>query len=198
MSMRELIDSWQGTDADLLAALNDKTEQVLTPNENASAGRFGFLGMAKASFALASAFKYAVEQVAAGMAASGQQELMIQATGIRSMMQNFEVGGSGIDFAHEEVRANIQAILTQAGWSQPQIDAVLAFGYTLHSVAELELGRDAVQADIDGIRLGIERDAALTQVIARANAATSAASLAHENGEDGASITLAAMTAWGG
>jgi hypothetical protein len=199
--MRTIIESRQGTDAELLAELNRK-QFKRTVND----GLVSLAMVAAVSEPLAGKLALTIKRTIQALEAAytampaGEQRDATEAQHdvFVSFNKRLLESSYGAPINHDSFRATFTGLATQAGWSAVEIETFLSLGAVVESSADLSLGRDATQDDVDAVRLSIERDAALSGVIERINAAQGAASLAHEQGLSGAEIIAAAETGWGG
>lgn len=150
MGLIDTVRSWQGTDAALLADLNTARHKV-THNT--------FLTIAGVTLRLgdtvAAQLNLTLKTVADQLLSSADLAMKAQGLLIEDFREKFARSDTGVDFSNDILRAQLQGILTQAGWPQQSIDALLALGYTLQSDAQLELGRDATANDLTAIRAEI-------------------------------------------
>lgn len=188
MTIKQTVAEWSGSDEELLSAINAKTIKRKT------IGRVSIAGMGDIDPTLTATFLATVRGVVNALMAGDPSQ---QAQGILfgSFLDRFVNNVDGIDLANDTLRSNLQALLSGAGWTQPQIDAVLGLGYVLDSIADQELGRDATQADIDSARLAIHVE---TQQAKATNAAALFASRTEQAGtiQDAATLDAAWAQAW--
>lgn len=188
MTIKQTVAGWSGSDEDLLSAINAKTIKRKT------IGRVSIAGMGDIDPTLTATFLATVRGVVNSLMGGDQAQ---QAQGILfgSFLDRFVNNVDGIDLANDTLRANLQALLSGAGWTQPQIDAVLGLGYVLDSMADQELQRNAIQADIDSARLAIHVE---TQQAKATNAAALFASRTEQAGtiQDAATLDAAWAQAW--
>lgn len=147
--MRETIENWTGSDADLLTELNRKQFKRVIGN-----GLVTLPMIANVSVELAAGLNYTLQQVIAALKTSDPP------TGsfIETFYLRLTTSSFGIDLAHDVLRAQLTTLLSGAGWQQAQIDAVLNIGAVMESLADRAIGRDAVQSDIDDVRAVIARE----------------------------------------
>lgn len=165
--MRDIIENWQGTDAELLAELNAPSESLkaFTPNPHGQPGKFGYRGMAEVNQTLATNFTYTLRQIADGLkqAVIGEppqpdhvsRALGVVIDGFTNILFTDPVG---LDFTSDDIHNQLSQLLTSAGWQPESIAAVLAFGYTLKNPAQVALNRNAIQSDVDAVRAVIRRE----------------------------------------
>lgn len=158
--MRSIIQSWVGTDEDLLALLNQKRYKVKVGD-----GLVTLPMIAAVDVTLAATLNYTLEGTIAALKASPNIEDQIQASLVDKFTKRLTESSYGLDFANDALRAQMTDILLGAGWDQSNIDTVLSVGAYFISDADKELDRDAVQEDIDSIRDQIAIDNALDSVI---------------------------------
>lgn len=151
MTIRQTVATWAGTDADLLVALNAKNIQRKTTGV-VSLSKFAELY----SEALAGEFRYAFTTEIARLNGTGTPANVKLASWLSGMVSRFDV--DGLDFTDTTIRARITNVLQRAGYGNGQINAVLSNGYVLDSLADQELQRDALQADVDAVRLTIQKE----------------------------------------
>lgn len=179
----------------LLSILNTPTEQVRTvlgdgkPGfvSNASmAGALGQNGVAQFLAVLSGAIKLQ----RSSETAEGEAVALL----LESFVARFNTTPDGLDFANEEIRAQVTGMLTQA---QIDPEPYMALGYTLVSVAQQSLGRDATAEEVDNYLLSARLSESIAAVRTRTNAVLDAVRVA--SGAEGAtpeSVTEAAESAW--
>lgn len=136
-----------GDNTGVLSALNTPSIKVLKTGEerklgyasNATMGED--LGQKQLGAFLASMRGAIKAQLALGTA-----EGEVTAELLESFVQRFNTTPDGVNFANEDLRAQVNAILTGAGVDPTPY---LALGYSLVSPAQNSYQRDATQADID-------------------------------------------------
>jgi hypothetical protein len=161
--MREIIENFEGTDAELLAALNAKDKKRVIGE-----GLVTLLMVAAIDQDLAAKLNFTLEQTIAGMRQATDQATQAQASFLDRILKRLSESSNGADFANDQFRATATALLLQAGWTQTEIDTVLNLGAVYESTADQTLGRDATQTDIDDVRRGIYNE---TQQARATNAA---------------------------
>lgn len=201
MAIREIIESHNSTDAELLTLLNTPSIKTVVND-----GLVSLPMVAAVSEQLAGKLVVTLKRTVAALeaqvaslpdgaqkdATEGQLEV------IRSFYVRLTESSYGAPIDSDSFRAQFAGIVSQAGWTAEEIDAFLSLGAVVESPAQVVLQRDAVQADVDAVRLTIELDAALTAITTKANAAQIAASQAREaGGATAQSITDAGLAAWG-
>lgn len=188
MTIRETVKTWAGTDVELLATLNAKSIKRKT------IGRLSVAGMGDIDATLTATFLATVRGVVNSLMGGDATQ---QAQGILfgSFLDRFVNNADGIDLGNDTLRANLEALLSGAGWTAEQIGSVLALGYVLDSLADQELGRDAVQADIDAARLANHVTDQQTKAV---NASALFASRVEQAGtiQDGTALVAAWALAW--
>ncbi len=144
--MRDVIANWQGTDAELLTALNLKQFKRKVGDGMVTLAMIGDLGVE-----LVASLSLTLDMVIENMPLGTQAE---QAA--KSMLVNFanrlRVSDRGLDFHNDTVRTQFTQILLGAGWQQSAIDAVLGLGAVYDSHADRALGRSAIQSDVNAVR----------------------------------------------
>lgn len=65
---------------------------------------------------------------------------------------------AGIDLTNNNIRSLISAAATAQGYTAGQVNVLLALGYVYKSLAQKEYARDAVQGDIDSVRLEVAQE----------------------------------------
>ena len=182
------IAGWGGTDAALLAELNLAQHRRTTVGV-VSLSKFAELYTED----LAGEFRYAFTTEVARLLGLGGAANLKLASWLDGMVSRFDV--TGIDFADDVVRARITDVLQRAGYGAGPINSVLSKGYVLESTAVQHLGRAAVQADVDAVRLALWVQA---QYAKATNAAALYASRMEQGGviAGGAAQAAAWVTAW--
>lgn len=147
--MRNVIENWNGTDADLIVELNRKQFK-----RTIGTGLVTLPMVAAIDTTLAATLNYTLQQVIASLKVSDPP------TGsfVETFYLRLTTSSFGIDLANDALRQQMTQLLSGAGWSQQQINAVLSIGAVLESYADLALGRNAVQADVDQVRATIARE----------------------------------------
>jgi hypothetical protein len=144
--VRDIIENWQGTDAELLAELNAKAIKRKVGDGMVTLAMIGDLGVE-----LVASLSLTLDMVIDQMPTGTQAEMAA-----KSMLVNFanrlRVSDRGLDFHNDVVRGQFTQILIGAGWQQASVDAVLGLGAVYESVAQQSVGRDAIQSDIDAVR----------------------------------------------
>lgn len=148
--MRSVIETWNGSDEDLLVELNRKQFKRTIGN-----GLVTLPMVAAVDQTLAATLNYTLQQVIASLKVSDPP------TGsfLDTFYQRLTTSSFGIDLANDALRTQLTNLLTGAGWQAEQVAAVLSIGAVLESHADLAIGRDAVQADIDDVRAVMAREA---------------------------------------
>ena len=145
--MRTTIENWQGTDAELLAELNDpKYKRVI------GTGMVTLAMVGDVSVELAAGLNYTLEQVIAMMPTTNDAE-RAQVSLLKRFADRLTISDLGLDLSNDTVRSQMSAILQSAGWVSQQIDPILALGAVYESEAKRSLGRSATQQDVDDIRV---------------------------------------------
>lgn len=147
--MRNVIENWNGTDADLLVELNRKQFKRVIGN-----GLVTLPMVAAVDTTLAATLNYTLQQVIAALKVSDPP----MGSFVETFYLRLTTSSFGIDLANDALRAQMTQLLSSAGWTQQQIDTVLSIGAVLESHADLALGRDAVQSDLDEVRATIARE----------------------------------------
>lgn len=145
MSYRETIANWDGNDADLLTYLNTPRHKRVVGD-----GMVTLLMVMAVDEAIATNLNYTIEQSIEYMRSQGQHP---QASSMDKVLKRFAESSYGADFANDSLRNQLTTILLGSGWNQADIDTCLSLGAVYDSEAFQELGRDAVQADVDQVRL---------------------------------------------
>lgn len=145
-----------GTDKkvdELVALLNAKTIKQKT------LGRCSVAGMGDHSPQLAAKFLMTMRGTIAALAKGNEIQ---QAQGILfdSFLSRFINNADGLDFENEILRSNLLAITTAAGWTQQEIDALLAIGYVMVNELGYEVTAEAVKAALDAMHLEAKQVAA--------------------------------------
>lgn len=147
--MRDIIQNWQGTDAELLTALNAKTIKRKIGDGMVTLAMIGDL-----SVEVASSVNLALETVLAGMPEGTQTELATKSM-LKRFLDRLTVSDRGLDFHNDEVRAQLTGLLTLGGIATEVIESVLSLGAVYESIAIQAIGHDATQGDIDAERHAI-------------------------------------------
>lgn len=142
-------DLWaQGSskDAELLVELNKPQRKKINYGTVSIAGIGEYLNED-----IAALFTLVIDETISHLSQQADIELRAKGALVKAFSMRFNT--FGLDLHNDKVRAQLSAILTESQ-KVPQeiIDATLALGYTLQSVAQEKLGRPATQADIDQYR----------------------------------------------
>jgi len=133
-------DALAGNWTRVAATLNGPTVKVQTQ------GKVSVAGMAQhATASLATKF-LATMRGTIDLLAQGDATQKAQAILFGSFLDRFVSSENGLDFSNDELRGYIGQICTSAGWSSDELNAVLAIGYVVHSLAQVHVGRE-VTAD---------------------------------------------------
>ena len=190
--MRDIIQNWQGTDAELLAELNAKTIKRKVGDGMVTLAMIGDL-----SVELVASLSLTLDMVIENMPTGTQPEMAA-----KSMLVNFanrlRVSDRGLDFHNDVVRSQFTQILLSAGWEQPAIDAILGLGAVYESVAQQSVGRDAIQSDIDAMRAVFAQEELSQQWAEQQNDAINAAVAAGDRAGLVAALRAAADELEGG
>jgi hypothetical protein len=144
--MRTIIENWQGTDAELLVDLNTKRHKVVIGD-----GMVTLAMIAAVDAKLSALLGFRVEQFIALMPISTEQEVADKRQ-VEKFLFRLEGSDLGLDFNNDSVRGQFGYIMQRTGFSQTEIDTVLGVGAVYKSDADLSLGRDATQDDVDAVR----------------------------------------------
>jgi hypothetical protein len=147
MNLREWFSVWPGTEEEFLQLVNSKDIKVVTHGRVSIAGVGKYLGDQMAAMILLT-----LDGAIAAMRSAGQ---VGEARLVESFKLRFETSDDGVDFTDEAIRSHLTQIC--ASWPPEQLAALLALGYVMKSAAEIELGRDATQEDIDGWRFDAKK-----------------------------------------
>ena len=136
MSIKSEILAWQGTDEDLILHLNDRSITLTDNTFYTSRQLVNVLGAA--AYRLVSA---TLAQAQASDPLLTDMFLTLRTT--------------GRNFADPLTQGMIDLLGSAANWPEAVITSLKEIGIKIRSIAELELGRPAVQADISAARLEI-------------------------------------------
>jgi hypothetical protein len=169
MSIRETIETFEGTDTELIAALNDPKNKTVVND-----GLVSLPMVAAVSEQLAGALvvtlkrtiatlEYQVDSLDDGSTAKDQTEGSLEV--IRSFYVRLTESSYGAPIDSDSFRAQFTGIATQGGWDVASIEAFLSLGAVYTSDAVDEFGRDATQADIDGVRRAIFNESQVSRAV---------------------------------
>jgi len=138
-----------GDDSVLLEELNKPF--IKTKNS-----RGGLVTMAEASDALGvettAGFNFTIQSIVEMLKQSPNQADQAQALYLFDFRERFSKSDLGVDMSNDTLRGTLEALLTQAGWTSPQINGVLSLGAAHVSAMQHKFGRDATADDITEYR----------------------------------------------
>jgi hypothetical protein len=149
--MRSIIETFEGTDDELLAVLNERNIKKVNGD-----GMVTLAMVADLSLELAAQVTLILQSTLDAMPSEEPQQ-QAQKLVLEKFFDRFTVSDRGLDFANEQVRATLSQVLS-AGLSEEQIEEVLSLGAFYVSIAEQTLGRDATIEDVEAERQIIERE----------------------------------------
>jgi hypothetical protein len=150
--MRTIIETFEGTDDELLDALNDRTIKKVNGD-----GMVTLAMVADLSLELAAQVTLILQSTLDAMP-SEQPQQQAHKLVLQKFFDRFTVSDRGLDFANLQVRATLKDALDAGGMNAEQIDEVLSIGAFYISIAEQTLGRDATIEDVEAERQVIQRE----------------------------------------
>lgn len=158
-----------GKDDELVKRLNEPAVKVRQRGDVSIAGLANDAGAP-----LATKFLMTLKGTIAALQAGGALE-QAQAVLFDSFRERFVNSTLGLDFTNDELRGYITQICTAAGWSAPEVAAILATGYVLAGSAKHATGADATTEDIAAVRAAVEAEQLRQEFDASFNAWVAAA-----------------------
>jgi alkylhydroperoxidase/carboxymuconolactone decarboxylase family protein YurZ len=149
--MRNIIETFEGTDDELLSVLNERTIKKVNGD-----GMVTLAMVADVSLELAAQVTLILQSTLDAMPSEEPQQ-QAQKLVLQKFFDRFTVSDRGLDFANLQVRATLSQVLA-AGLSAEQIEEVLSIGAFYVSIAEETLGRDATIEDVEAERQIIARE----------------------------------------
>ena len=160
--IRDTIETWQGSDADLLVALNEPRNK-----RKVNDGLVSLAMVGERSEPLAGMLAVTMKRVIATLGQTvdtlpdgpqkdqteGQYEIF------DSFFKRLKESSYGAPIDSDAFRNQFTAVAVQSGWDAGSIEAFLSLGAVVTSDAFDELGRDAAQPDVDEVRTLIAEEA---------------------------------------
>ena len=160
--IRDTIETWQGSDADLLVALNEPRNK-----RKVNDGLVSLAMVGERSEPLAGMLAVTMKRVIATLGQTvdtlpdgpqkdqteGQYEIF------DSFFKRLKESSYGAPIDSDAFRNQFTAVAVQSGWDAGSIEAFLSLGAVVTSDAFDELGRDATQPDVDEVRTLIAEEA---------------------------------------
>ncbi len=144
--MRDVIANWQGTDAELLTALNLKQFK-----RKVGDGMVTLAMIAAVDPSLSALVGFRIEQLIPQMPTATEQQ-QADKRQVEKFLFRLEGSDLGLDFNNDAIREQFTLLLTATGFTAEQIDIVLGVGAVYESHAIRALGRAAIQSDVDAVR----------------------------------------------
>jgi hypothetical protein len=166
--MRTIIETFEGTDDELLDALNDRTIKKVNGD-----GMVTLAMVADLSLELAAQVTLILQSTLDAMP-SEQPQQQAHKLVLQKFFDRFTVSDRGLDFANLQVRATLKDALDAGGMSAEQIDEVLSLGAFYISIAEQTLGRDATIEDVEAERDLIAKNRIIETARTKVNSRTTA------------------------
>jgi len=166
--MRSIIETFEGTDDELLDLLNDRTIKKVNGD-----GMVTLAMVADLSLELAAQVTLIMQSTLDAMPSEEPQQ-QAQKLVLHKFFDRFTVSDRGLDFANEQVRATLKDALDAGGMNAEQIEEVLSIGAFYVSIAEETLGRDATIEDVEAERDLIAKNRIIETARTKVNSRTTA------------------------